>query len=252
MTRGLAEEPGRYLPLLDHEGERQEGALRPLIHATATVRGSKLGPFTEVGARSRVIGIHLGAYSCVGHDSQIIDTRIGRFCSIAPHASINPGNHPTSRAAMHRFVYRSRMYGLGEDDEALLEWQRSQPVELGHDVCIGHGAIILPGVRLGTGSIVGAGAVVTESVLPFTIVAGVPARLLRRRFDKATAEGLLKTAWWDWPHAQLKEALDDFRVLDAQAFVEKYRNSNGSKLRRAASIAAVADHPTGVSSNRHR
>jgi phosphonate metabolism protein (transferase hexapeptide repeat family) len=226
MTQGLAEEAGRYLPHLDHEGERQAGALRPLIHATATVRSSRLGPFTEVGARSRVIETRLGAYSYIGHDSQISHAKIGRFCSIAAHTSINPGNHPTSRAAMHRFAYRSQMYGLGEDDEALLDWQRSQPVELGHDVCIGHGAIILAGVRLGTGAIVGAGAVVTESVLPFTIMAGVPARLLRRRFDKATAEGLLEIAWWDWPHVELKEALDDFRALDARAFVEKHRNSH--------------------------
>jgi phosphonate metabolism protein (transferase hexapeptide repeat family) len=228
MTQGLAEEAGRYLSLLDHDGESQEATARPLVHATATVRSSRLGPFTEVGARSRVIDTRLGAYSYIGHDSEIVRARVGRFCSIAPRTSINPGNHPTSGAAMHRFVYRSRKYGLGEDDEALPDWQRSQPVELGHDVCIGQGAIILPGVRLGTGAIVGAGAVVTESVLPFTIVAGVPARLLRRRFDKATAEGLLEIAWWDWPHAELKEALDDFRALDAKAFVEKYRGSSGA------------------------
>jgi phosphonate metabolism protein (transferase hexapeptide repeat family) len=232
VTQGLAEEAGRYLSFLDHDGDPQKVPPRPLIHATASVRGSKLGPFTEVGVRSRVIQTHLGAYSSVGHDSEIIHARVGRFCSIAAHATINPGNHPTSRAALHRFVYRSRMYGLGDDDEALVDWQRSQPVELGHDVCIGQGAIILPGARLGTGSIVGAGAVVTESVLPFTIVAGVPARLLRRRFDKATAEGLLEIAWWDWPQAELKEALDDFRALDARTFVEKYRNSSGD--RRAA------------------
>ena len=252
----MAEEAGRYLPLLDHDGERQEATSRPLVHATATVRGSKLAPFTGVGARSRVIESHLGAYSYVGHDSEIVRARIGRFCSIAAGTSINPGNHPTSRAAMHRFVYRSRMYGLGDDDEALLDWQRSQPVELGHDVCIGQGAIILPGVRLGTGAIVGAGAVVTESVLPFTIVAGVPARLLRRRFDKAIAEGLLEIAWWHWPHEELKQALDDFRALDARAFVEKYRSSTMASAGRAVSLPdplpAATDHRTWVSSNRHR
>ena len=239
MTQGLAEDAARYLCPLEDDKERQEASYRPLIHATATVRGSRLGQFTEVGARSRVIETHLGAYSFIGNDSQIMHAKSGRFCSIAAHTSINPGNHPTSRAAMHHFVYRGRKYGLGEDDEALLDWQRSRRVELGHDVCIGHGAIVLPGVRLGTGSIVGAGAVVTESVLPFTIVAGVPARLLRRRFDKATADGLLEIAWWDWPHAKLNEFLDDFRALDASAFVEKHRTERHRRPYFRAPVSTV-------------
>ena len=237
MSQGLAEEAGRYRSVLDHDGDGERASTCPLIHATATVRDSRLGPFTEIGARSRVTHAHLGAYSCIGRDCEISQAKIGRFCSIAAQASINPGHHPTSRPAMHRFVYRSRMYGLGEDDEALSDWQRSQPVDLGHDVCIGHGAIILPGLRLGTSAIVGAGAVVTESVLPFTIGAGAPARLLRRRFDKASAEGLLEIAWWDWPHEELREALDDFRALDAQAFVEKYRSSHAGR-RAACSVAS--------------
>jgi len=74
---------------------------------------------------------------------------------------------------------------------------------LGHDVWIGTGATVLPGARIGSGVIIGAGAVVTGSVPDYSIIAGNPARLIRRRFSDATIEKLLEIAWWDWPIEQI-------------------------------------------------
>ena len=103
---------------------------------------------------------------------------------------INPGNHPLWRAALHHFTYRSRSYDLHpEDDREFFDWRRAHPVVLGDDVWIGHGAILLPGVKIGTGAVVGAGAVVTKDVPPFTIVAGVPAKTLRRRVPRGGGRG---------------------------------------------------------------
>ena len=75
--------------------------------------------------------------------------------------------------------YRSSAYGLGPDDPAFFEWRRSSPVTLGHDVWIGHGAVVLPSVSIGNGAAVGAGAIVTKDVPPFAVVAGNPARVVR-------------------------------------------------------------------------
>src|SRR5262245_33457310 len=134
--------------------------LDPLVHPTASVRDSRLGRYTEVGARTSVIESELGDYSYVVNDSDIIYTRIGKFCSIAAHTRINPGNHPMERPALHHFTYRSLSYQLGaDDDEAFFEWRRQHKVTMGHDVWIVHGAVILPGVTIGTGAAVGAGAV---------------------------------------------------------------------------------------------
>ena len=102
------------------------------------------------------------------------------------------------------------------------EWRRAHRVVLGHDVWIGHGATVLPGVTIGTGAVVGAGAVVSKDVPPFTIVGGVPAKPIRERFPKDVQDGLLALSWWDWTHDRLAGALEDFRRLDADAFVEKY------------------------------
>jgi len=95
-------------------------------------------------------------------------------------------------------------------------------VTIGHDVWIGHGATILAGVGVGTGAVIGAGAVVSKDVAPFTVVGGVPSHPIRERFPVEIQKGLMQIAWWDWSHERLAAALDDFRKLDADAFVEKH------------------------------
>lgn len=202
-------------------GEKRLGP-QPSIHPDAIVRSSKLGAWTEVGARASLDETLLGDYSYVIHDTQIIYAEIGKFCSIASFVRINPGNHPLDKAALHHFSYRSHQFALGDDDDAFFEWRRMRRVTLGHDVWVGHNAIILPGVKVGNGAAIGAGAVVSKDVEPFQVVAGVPARLLRERFSANVREGLQRIAWWDWPHDKLRKALCDFRRLDAADFVAKY------------------------------
>jgi len=197
--------------------------LEPLIHPTASVRESRLGRYTEVGARTSVAESTLDDYSYVVNDSDIIYTDIGKFCSIAAHVRINPGNHPMTRATQAHFTYRASAYFEGEADEAaFFDWRRSFRITIGHDVWIGHGAIVLPGRNVGTGAVVAAGAVVTRDVPPYAIVAGNPARVIRARFDDRLAAHLMAMAWWDWSHDALHRALPDFRALSAEAFVTKY------------------------------
>jgi phosphonate metabolism protein (transferase hexapeptide repeat family) len=166
----------------------------------------------------------MGDYSYVVNDSQIIYADIGKFCSFASHTRINPGNHPLEKAVLHHFTYRSYQFGFGEDDEDFFDWRRSKKVRIGHDVWLGHGAVILPGVTIGIGAAVGAGAVVSKDVPPYTIVAGVPAKPIRERFSKEIQAGMFEISWWDWPRNELQSALEDFRELSAEAFVEKYRS----------------------------
>ncbi|MFC0410238.1 DapH/DapD/GlmU-related protein [Roseomonas elaeocarpi] len=196
--------------------------LEPLIHATAEVRNSSFGHYCEVGARTKVVDSRFGDYSYVAENSDIMDTTLGRFCSVAAQVRLNPGNHPLERVALSHFTYRSASYGLGEDDAAFFAWRRSTPVTLGHDVWIGHGVTVLPGVTIGDGAAIGAGAVVTRDVPAFAIAVGVPARVLRFRFEAPVMESLARIRWWDWPHERLGEALEDFRHLGAAAFCGRY------------------------------
>jgi phosphonate metabolism protein (transferase hexapeptide repeat family) len=195
----------------------------PLIDPTADVRDSTFGAYTEVGARTKLLEVRLDDYSYVVNDSDIAYATIGKFCSIAAMTRINPGNHPMHRASQSHFTYRASAYFPGEgDEEELFAWRRAHPVTIGHDVWIGHGAIILPGRTIGTGAVVAAGAIVSKDVAPYAIVAGNPARPIRQRFPDAVAERLMRLAWWDWSHEQLRAALPDFRAQPVEAFLDKY------------------------------
>ncbi|HEY5796479.1 MAG TPA: chloramphenicol acetyltransferase [Bosea sp. (in: a-proteobacteria)] len=197
--------------------------LEPVIDPTASVRQATLGRYTEIGARTSFIESTMGDYSYVVNDSNIIYTTIGKFCSIAAMTRINPGNHPMQRASQSHFTYRASAYfDDAQDDAAFFDWRRSTPVTIGHDVWIGHGAIILPGRNIGIGAVVAGGAVVTKDVPPYTIVAGNPARPIRPRFPAAIADRLMALGWWDWDHSHLRDALDDFRSLSVEEFLDRY------------------------------
>jgi phosphonate metabolism protein (transferase hexapeptide repeat family) len=198
-------------------------SLQPTVDATASVRESTLGAYTEVGARTILLEVTMDDYSYVVNDAQITYTTIGKFCSIAAMTRINPGNHPMHRASQAHFTYRASAYFPGESDDAeFFAWRRDHHIDIGHDVWIGHGAVVLPGRSIGTGAVVAAGAIVTKDVPAYTIVAGNPARRIKRRFPEDIAGRLGELAWWDWDHETLRRALPDFRKLPVEDFLDRY------------------------------
>ncbi|MEM8853356.1 MAG: DapH/DapD/GlmU-related protein [Pseudomonadota bacterium] len=195
----------------------------PTVHPTALVKDATLGRYTEVAARTSIIHATMDDYSYIMADGDILNATIGKFCSFASNVRINPPNHPMERASQHHFTYRAGDYFEGgEPDETIFEWRRKHAVTIGHDVWIGHNATVMPGVTVGTGAVIGAGAVVTKDVPAYTIVAGVPSRPIRRRFDEATADRLIALAWWDWDHDRLEKALPDFQRLSVEDFLDAY------------------------------
>ena len=194
----------------------------PVLHPTAHARESALGAWTRVGEATSIIESSIGDYTYLVDHCQVIYSEIGKFCSIASHVRINPGNHPMRRPTQHHMTYRRVAYGFDErDDQDFFQWRRDARVVVGHDVWMGHGAIILPGVAVGTGAVIAAGAVVSHDVAPYTIVGGVPARPIRERFPREIAEALQRIAWWDWDRATLEARFDDLS-MDIEAFCEQY------------------------------
>ncbi len=195
----------------------------PWIHPTALVKASRMGAWTVVCERCEVIGSDLCDYTYLVGDVQVFNATVGKFANVASHVRINPTNHPMWRASLHHFTYRSRSHFMADDDDAeVTAWRLRNRVTIGPDVWIGHGAILMPGVSVGTGAVIGAGSVVTKPVEDYTIVAGNPARVIRRRVEPEVEAALKRIAWWDWPHARLAASLADFRALDAAAFAGKY------------------------------
>jgi phosphonate metabolism protein (transferase hexapeptide repeat family) len=196
---------------------------QPLIHPTAQTTGCRFGRYTAVADRCVMQETVMDDYAYIMQDGITWAAKIGKFANIAAHVRINATNHPIERATLHHFTYRSNDYWPEEArDEAFFDARRERAVTIGHDVWIGHGATILPGVNVGSGAVIGSGAVVSRDVEPYTIVGGVPARLIRRRFPQGIGERMDRLAWWDWDHEVLRRALPDFRALSAAAFLDKY------------------------------
>ncbi|RWA73350.1 CatB-related O-acetyltransferase [Mesorhizobium sp.] len=135
-------------------------------------------------------------YRCGEHSA----LRIGAFCSIADEVLFMcSANHPTSLVST--FPFKVHMTKEEPDGADLLT---NGPIEIGNDVWIGRRAIIMPGVRVGDGAVVGAGAIVTKDVAPYAIVAGNPAKLIRYRFDQSQIESLLAIRWWNWSDEKIR------------------------------------------------
>jgi len=195
----------------------------PLLHPGAIVTNSTFGGWCEVGAQSNVLNSEFGDYAYCERLCDIANSSIGKFANIAAMCRIGPTDHPMQTASLHHFLYRSSYYWDDAADDAGFFTARTQRrTVIGADTWLGHGVIVKPDVTIGTGAIVASGAVVTKDVAPYMIVAGVPAVPLRARFQPAVADRLLALAWWDWDHASLRSALEDFRALPAEAFLEKY------------------------------
>lgn len=198
----------------------------PTVDPSAELHHVTLGRWTEIGAACQLEHVEMGDYSYCGPRGIFQNATIGRFANIAAAVRIGPTAHPMDRPTQHHFTYRRVLYRFAEqDDEAFFAWRRQQRTRIGHDTWIGHGAIVMPNVTIGTGAVVGAGAIVTRDVPRYAVAVGVPARVVRSRFDEATIEALLDIAWWHWSHARLQAALDDLSG-PVDAFVEKHRGAS--------------------------
>lgn len=136
----------------------------------------------------------------INHDRLVI----GKFCSIACGARFlfNSANHTMGSLSTYPFPLFFEEWGLDRTDVAQA-WDNKGDIVIGNDVWIGYEAVIMVGVTIGDGAVIGARAVVTKDVPPYTIVGGVPARPIRLRFLQQTVDALLELAWWDWPKERI-------------------------------------------------
>lgn len=183
--------------------------LEALTHSVR-IAGSNLSPSSYIlcDPPVSIVRTSIRGRSYIGRYSFIrggrLNGAVGAFCSIAPGVAIGDGNHPTSWLSTHPFQYGQSGFDFCHESANVKDQIRlpaaiakGDPV-IGNDVWIGTNAVILRGVAIGDGAIVAAGAVVTKDVPPYTIVGGVPAKVIRQRFSDALIERLLRIKWWNY------------------------------------------------------
>lgn len=140
---------------------------------------------------------------------------IGKFCSIACGAKFlfNSANHTLSSLSTYPFPLFFEAWDL-EKSDVTDAWDNKGDIVVGNDVWIGYEAVILAGVTIGDGAIVGARAVVTKDVPPYTIVGGIPAKPIRKRFSNETIHALLKMQWWNWPEEKIRQNITAIKSGD--------------------------------------
>lgn len=176
-----------------------------IIHPYTTISPeSKLGIHTVIHSNVHLHNVIIGDYTYVL--SSISNAVIGKFCSIGPDCKIGLGKHPSERfASIHPAFYSKNNLGCLVSFSKKDLFDETEMIEIGNDVWIGSNCIILDGVKIGDGVIVGAGAVVTKDVDDYSIVGGVPARLIRKRFTEEQIKQMKIAQWWNKDIAWIQE-----------------------------------------------
>jgi acetyltransferase-like isoleucine patch superfamily enzyme len=183
------------------------------IFNDSVINESVINDHCKVSNNVSINKSELGTYSYVSENCRISNSTIGKFCSIGPGVTIAGGKHPVSFLSTSPVWYStSRQNGTTFSDKNYFE--ESSPVTIGNDVWIGTSAYISDGVRIGNGAIIGAGAVITKDVAPFSVVGGVPAKEIKKRFSYERIEAIEKIKWWEWNEEKLIRNRKLFRTPD--------------------------------------
>lgn len=167
----------------------------------SSITKSEIHKTSKVESGSHIVNTTFNRHSFCGYDCEIINCEIGSFCSIANNVKIGGGVHPMEWVSMSPVFYEGRdsvktKFSVHQRKPALRTF-------IGNDVWLGQSVIVKQGVTIGTGAVVGMGSIVTKDVAPYSVVAGCPAREIKKRFDEETIEKLLKSEWWNFTDKEM-------------------------------------------------
>lgn len=182
----------------------------------------KFEGYNRICRSSYVSRSYMGFGSYVGNNCNIVSTQIGKYSCIGPYVRTTSGVHPTDYVSMHPAFYSLRgQAGFTYVKKQLFDerMDREYHTIIGNDVWIGDSALLMEGVHIGNGAVVAAGAIVTKDVPPYAIVAGVPAKVIKYRFDENIRTELNRVEWWNKDEEWIKKHTEDF--VDVNTFLRR-------------------------------
>lgn len=184
------------------------------------IQNCKFEGCNSVSSNSKLVDCYMGFASYLGEASELYMTRVGKYCSIADHVYSCIGNHPLHFMTTHPAFYYDTTQQIGFSfhvGEALYKDIIKYPIGesrysivIGNDVWIGSHVTILGGVTIGDGAVVAAGAVVTRNVPEYAVVGGIPAKVIKYRFDEPTILRMKKSKWWESSIWDIKKKFSEF------------------------------------------
>ena len=177
-------------------------------------RDSSVAKSIRVQKKSLIVESQIDSYTYIAENTTIHTSSIGKFCCIGSNCMIGLASHPTKDfVSSHPIFYSTKkQIGFTFADRDYID--EMQPCKIGNDVWIGNNVLILGGVKIGNGAIIAAGAVVNRDVPPYAIYGGIPAKLIRYKFEQSKIEFLQEFKWWDKPESWLKENFQKFHHID--------------------------------------
>lgn len=192
-----------------------------MISDGVEICNSVLSEYCNLAHHSSLMNCKIGKRTSIGRYSKLRDCEIGSYCSISWDVTIGAVTHPLDRITTHAFTYR-KQFGIVDEDKVL----KQQKTIIGNDVWIGCGSIILSGVSIGDGAIIGAGAVVTKNVSPYSIVAGVPAKEIKTRNKEFDLSDL---QWWEYDDECIKKNIQLFTCSLDQNVINSIKKLKGGR-----------------------
>lgn len=180
----------------------------------SSLRNCTFGLYVTIYDNVSLYECTLGDFTYVTSRTNIARTTLGKYCSVGPDCKIGLGKHPSKEfVSTHPIFFSiSRLAQISFADRSYFE--EFDNIAIGNDVWIGANVIVIDGIRIGDGAIVAAGSVVTKDVPPYAIVGGVPAKVIRFRFEQYQIEKLLEIKWWDMNIDYLKNDFKKFHNID--------------------------------------
>lgn len=205
-----------------------------VLKKNATAYSTEFEGKNLINANANVSNSFIGLGTYISGNSKLRNVKVGRFCSIGQNVETGFGIHPISRVSTHPAFYSlQEQAGFTFSDKQLFDEHKYINenkrfyVEIGNDVWIGNDVKIIDGIKIGDGAIIALGAVVTQNVEPYSIVGGIPAKLIKYRFDSVTIQKLLALKIWEKEYNWYKENWNLFQNI--QLIIDKYDNIDQTK-----------------------